>query len=281
MDLSIIILNYKTKNLVKYCIKRIKSLNLDLDYEIIVVDNVSHDGTLEMIKEKYPGVKFIQAKENRGYAAGNNLGIKEIFGQASSFAQRQRQAQDINSNYILILNPDVVVLEGAIKKMYEFMETHSEVGLVGPKLNSPDGMLQETCYRFPKFITPLYRRTFLGKFPFARKHLDHFLMKDYDHQTIRKVDWLQGSCLMARAKAVQEIGLLDERFFIYVEDTDWSRRFWEKDWQVWYFPEAEMVHYREQASAGGFLNIFKKSARTHIASWLKYFWKYRNTSCAS
>jgi GT2 family glycosyltransferase len=259
MDLSIIILNYQTKNLVKYCIKGIKSLNLNLDYEIIVVDNASYDRTFEMIREEFSGVKFIQAKENRGYAAGNNLGIKQARGK-----------------YILLLNPDIVILENAIEKMYQFMENHSEAGLIGPKLNSPDGTLQETCYRFPKFIIPLYRRTFLGKLPFIKKHLDHFLMKDYDHQIARQVDWLQGSCLMARVKAVQEVGLLDERFFTYVEDTDWSRRFWQKGWQVWYLPEAKMIHYHEQASAGGLLNIFKKSARIHIASWLKYFWKYRN-----
>jgi hypothetical protein len=256
MVLSIIILNYKTKNLVKYCLKRI----VGLDCEIIVVDNASFDGVDRMIRENFPKVRFIQAEKNRGYAAGNNLGIKEAKGK-----------------YILILNPDVVVLDGTIEKMYEFMELHPRVGLVGPKLTSPNGDLQETCYRFPRFIIPLYRRTFLGKLPFAKKSLDHFSMRDYDHKKPRPVDWLQGSCLMARNTAIQEVGFLDERFFIYLEDTDWCRRFWQKGWQVWYLPEAEMIHYHEQASLGGFLDIFKRSARAHITSWLKYFWKYRNS----
>ena len=255
--ISIIILNYQTKNLVKYCIKGIKFLNLNLDYEIIVVDNVSNDGIEEMIRENFSEVKFIQAKKNRGYAAGNNLGIKSARGK-----------------YILILNPDVVVLEGAIEKMYEFMETHPEAGLLGPRLNSPDGSLQETCYRFPKFFTPFFRRTFLGKLWFVKKHLDQFLMRDYDHQTARKVNWLQGSCLIARSKAIGEVGLLDERFFTYFEDTDWCKRFWQKNWEVWYLPEIEIIHYHGQASSGGLLNIFKKPTRIHIASWLKYFWKY-------
>ncbi len=258
MSLSIIILNYKTKNLVKYCIKGIKLVGLKLDYEIIVIDNASQDGTPEMIRKEFPEVKLIEVEKNRGYTGGNNLGLKQAKGK-----------------YILILNPDIVVLEGAIEKMYEFMENHPKIGLLGPKLINPDKSLQETCYRFPKFITPLYRRTFLGKFRFAKKHLDHFLMKDYDRKKARKVDWVQGSCLMARNEAIKEVGLFDEKFFAYFEDVDWCRRFSEKNWEVWYLPEAELVHYHEQASAGGLLDIFKKSTRIHIVSWLKYFWKYR------
>lgn len=256
MDLSIIILNYQSKGLVKQCLKGIKNSNLSLSYEIIVVDNASNDGCLEMVKNNFLGVKTIQADKNHGYAAGNNLGIKATQGK-----------------YIMILNPDVAVLENSIQLMFEFMENRVEVGLAGPRLINPDKSVQFSCMKFPTLLTPLYRRTFLGRFQFVQKKLKEYQMSDCDHAENREVDWIFGACMIVRKSAIEKVGLLDEKFFLYFEDTDWCRRFWRAGFKVYYVANAKMVHYHGRLSDSGILGIFKKATRTHIKSWLRYFWK--------
>lgn len=235
--------------------------NLSLDYEIIVVDNASGDGVGEILSERFPQVKFIQSAENKGYAAGNNLGIRQARGR-----------------YILILNPDVAVLEGAIEKLYKFMEDNSQTAVVGPKLVNPDKTTQYSCFRFPKFMTPIYRRTPIGKLPFAKKDLQNYLMEDFDHSYSKEVDWLLGACWLVKKEALDRVGLMDERFFLYFEDIDWCRRFWQSNYKVQYMPEAEMVHYHERLSAqeSWLRGLLNKATRTHIKSWLKYFLKYKN-----
>lgn len=259
MDLSIIILNYKTKGLVKQCIRNVKVATANLDYEIIVVDNGSGDGCEQMMKENFSDIKFIQTGKNLGFAAGNNTGIKEAKGE-----------------YIMLLNPDVTVLNHSIEKMHQFMKENKEAGLVGPRLINPDGSYQLSCRTFQTLKLILYRRTPLGKLPFAKSKLADHLMLDFDHQTNKKVDWVMGACMLVRKLALDKVGLLDERFFFYVEDMDWCRRFWMNDYQVHYLAQAEMVHLYERASAAdnwSFWN-FNKMTRWHLASWLKYFAKY-------
>ena len=225
-EISIIILNYQTKGLLRQSLKGIMQANLDLEYEIIVVDNASSDGSAEMVADEFSQVRLIRTKKNNGCAAGNNLGIRVAQGR-----------------YILLLNPDVVVFPKTIEKMYEFMENHLRAAVAGPKLVNANGTIQYTSYRFHNFLTPLYRRTFLGKLPFGKRELRRFLMQDWDHQTNREVDWLQGSCLMVRRSAIDEIGLIDERFFMYFEDTDWCRRFKKSGWQIYYLADVKMAHY--------------------------------------
>ena len=260
MDLSIIILNYKTKGLLKQCLKGIALFSLPQKYEIIVVDNASEDGTREMMAEDFPQVKFIRAETNRGFSAGYNLGIKEAQGK-----------------YLLLLNPDIAVLEKSIVKLIEFMETHPEVGLAGPKLLNPDRSVQMSAMRFPSFFIPLYRRTFVGLLPFARKERDAYLMNDWDHKENREVDWVLGGCMIVRREALAKVGLLDERFFLYFDDVDWCRRFWQNGYKVYYIAEAEMVHYhmRESAENPGLRGLLSYPTRAHIKSWFKYFFKWR------
>ena len=144
-DLSIIILSYKQQGLVKQSLRGLRSLNIPLDHEIIVVDNNSQDGLAEMVKNEFMEVKLIEAGENRGYAAGNNLGIKKARGK-----------------YILILNPDVTILSDAITKLFDFLEQNPRAGIVGPQIKNPDGSIQYSCSRFPDWRLPFFRRTFLS-----------------------------------------------------------------------------------------------------------------------
>ncbi len=260
MDLSIVILNYKSKGLVKQCVKTIGLAAPKPSYEIIVVDNDSRDGTGEMLAALFPHVKFIQSPANLGYAAGNNLGIKAATGR-----------------YVVIMNPDITVRPGSFEAMVAFMDLNPDVGIMGPKLVHPDGSLDASCYRFPEYAIPVYRRTPLGRLPAGKRAVASYLMEDYDHETTRDVDWLLGATLMVRREALDAVGLLDERFFLYFEDTDWCRRFWKAGWRVVYFTGANMVHYHERLSAQGswLVSPLRKSTRIHIASCIKYFAKWR------
>jgi len=214
--------------------------------EVLVVDNNSKDGAGEMLKEKYPEVIFIGSKINRGYGAGMNLGIAKAQGE-----------------YILILNPDIVILENSIESLYEFMKEHPDAGIAGPKLLNPDKTTQSSYFRFHTILTPLYRRTPLGKLPWAKEHLSRFLMaENQSNGRPRTAEWLLGACMMARKSVLQKIGMFDERFFLYLEDTDWCRRFWQNGLKVYYVAEAKIFHYHKRSSAEqGILGaIFSKSS---------------------
>lgn len=263
MDLSIVILNYKTRGFLKTCIRGIEMFNHDLNYEIIVVDNASDDGSREMVKEMFPHVKLVEAPENLGHAKGNNLGLKEAQGK-----------------YVLLLNTDIAVLEDGIKKLYEFMESNPRAGLAGAKLLNPDKTPQQSCLCFPAKITPLYRRTFLGRLSLARKELEHYTMSDFNHNQSCPVEWVISSAIMVKKEALEKVGLMDERFFIYFADVDWCRRFWENKYQVYYVADAPMVHYhrRESAENSGLKSLTNPLTRIHIKDWIKYLKKYKNSN---
>ena len=260
MKLSIIVLNYQTKNLVKQCLKNIVNLNLPFKYEIIVVDNDSRDGIEKMIDEEFPDVRFIQSDKNNGMGGGNNLGIKAAWGE-----------------YVLILNPDVVVLENSLEKMVEFLDGHSQTGTVAPKLLNPNRTYQQSRYQFPDFfLLPAFIRTGLKKI--SQGKLDEYFMNNVPGDSAHKIDWARGSALMVRRYVLEQINGFDQNFFMYMEDTDLCRRVWRLGFEIWYLPEAQLIHYyaRESADSGQWLkDLTKKITWIHIFYWLKYFWKWR------
>lgn len=258
MKLSIIILNYHSAGLVRQCVRGVYKAPPPLEFEVIVVDNASSDGVGEWLKVNYPPVVFVQLKKNRGYSAGNNAGIKQAQGE-----------------YVLILNPDVVIAKGQLEQMVKFMNKNKSVGLAGPRLTNPDGSLQYSTYHWPSFWLPIWRRTRLGQWSVWARQVKKYQMMDWGHQDNRPVDWLLGACLIARQTALKTVGLLDERYFLYVEDTDWCRRFWQAGWQVYYIAEVSLTHFHERLSAqAGWSALFKKVTWIHISSWLKYFRKW-------
>lgn len=260
MDISIIILNYKSRGLALNCIKSVKEADFGaLKYEIIVIDNNSGDGIGEVLPVQHPDIRFIQNEKNIGMGAGNNIGIKESAGK-----------------YIAIMNPDTIAFADTFIKMYNFMEADLNVGLAGPCQFYSDRTVQDSCFRFHKLLTPVYRRTPLGKFRFAQRDLARYLMKDFGHDLAKEVDWLLGSFLFFRASALQTVGLFDERFFIYFEDTDLCRRFWQNNWKVVYHPESKIIHNhkRESAETLWYKFLWNKTTRAHIISWLKYLRKW-------
>jgi len=260
MDISIIIVNYKSKGHTLNCIKSIRESDFgNLKYEVIVVDNNSHDSIGKILNWQYPDIIFIQARENKGLGVGNNIGIKKAQGR-----------------YIIVMNPDTIALGDVFKRLYEYMESNLDVGLISPQQLNPDKTIQSSCFRFPKISTLIYRRTFLGNFKFARKSIDKYLMKDFDHKKEKEVDWILGSFMFMRAKVLKDFKGFDERFFLYFEDTDLCRRFWKKNWKVVYYPMAKIIHNhaRESAQIKWYKFFLSSTGRYHFISWLKYLKKW-------
>ena len=216
------------------------------------------------MREEYPEVVFFAFKQNVGFQALLKKGMEASSGK-----------------FMLLLNGDIIVTPDSLTRMLELLKNDPTIGMVGPKLLNFNGSLQYSCFRFYHPITIVYRRTFLGKLPFAKKHLDWFLMKEFNHDQKREVDWLMGSALMISRGALQKVGYMDEQFFMYMEDVDWCRRFWENGYKVIYYPEAQMHHYHGKGSAkGGVIKslLFNRMTWIHISSAVKYFKKYWSKS---
>jgi GT2 family glycosyltransferase len=257
MNLSVVIVNYNSREKTANCVRSIYDNCNNHNFEVIVVDNNSVED-IEPLKLEFPGIKLIKNHINSGMGAGNNIGIKSA-----------------RYEYLLILNADTEITPGAIESMTAVLEGNSTVGIVGPKLVYPDGERQVSCYRFPRFLMPIYRRTFLGKlFPtYLNEYL--YLSKDLDQEI--EVDWLMGSCYLMKRQLMAELRGFDERFFMYFEDTDLCRRVHARGLGVVYCPSAVVVHYHGRASAKAHwsVSIFtNRMTRIHLISWLKYFLKW-------
>jgi len=268
-DINIVVVNYKMKKHIDACFSSLfKELGaIDLDIQVTVVDNASGDGIDEFLKEKFPQVKCIMRDENAGMGSAQNIGIKAV-----------------KAKYYFALNPDTEFFadQHTIQRLYDFMENNPKVGMIGPRIQYPDGSLQYSCWRFPTFLQPLYSRSSLGQKGKGREKADHYFMKDFDHNQTRPVDALMGSAMFVRSKALQEVGGFDDRFWMYFEDIDWCRRMWEAGWPVYYVHDIVLthIHGRGSAQVPGIINALLKNklARAHLISWLKYFWKWRGTA---
>jgi len=262
--LSIIVTHHRTPALLKLCLKSIKENIGDFKYEIIVVDSQAEKETQDLIKEKFPQIKFISFLKNVGYAKIVNAGIRAVQGE-----------------YVLILNADILVFKEAVAQLLKFIQSHPQVGIVGPQLLTFSHQIQNSCFRFPSIGVILARRTFLGRLNWGKRRINQFLIGGESLSSYQRVDWLQGSAMLVRKEAIEKIGLMDERFFMYLEDADWCRRFWQNGYQVVYLPTAQMFHYYYRASRkwGGFLDVLlNKYTRLHLVSATKYFWKWRRRS---
>jgi GT2 family glycosyltransferase len=256
---SFVTVNYKTPHFIRQLLQGVQDAKFTFPFEYFLVDNDSHDGVLEMVRKEFPWATAIDAGYNSGFAVGNNLGITRSSGK-----------------YIVPLNPDLTVFPGEMEKWIAWMDAHPEVGISGPRIFSPDGTDQDSCYRFHSLMTPVYRRTPLGKLPWAKRAIENLLMKGMDRTKEQEVDWVLGAALCVRREVFEKIGGFDERFFMYFEDEDWCRRAWEKGFRVAYTPVASFTHYyRRQSRIKRPWEVFtNRVTRIHIESGVKYFWKY-------
>ena len=268
MKISIIINHHQTLEVLQLCLKSLlKNLPENIESEIIVTDSETQEETEEIMREFFPQIIFITSEKNIGFGKSVNRALEKTQGK-----------------YILIINADIVIdKKETIEKMIDYLKNNPEIGIIGPKLLNINNTRQVSCFRFytPAVIT--CRRTFLGKTRWGKKVLSHFLMDDvFKKNNLEKdkpisVDWLMGSALLVKKEAIEKVGYFDERFFMYLEDTDWCRRFWEAGYKVVYFPQAKMYHYHIQASKkkGGIFDLFfSKYTRIHLSSAIKYFLKW-------
>lgn len=250
--------------MLKLCIDSIVETIGDIAYEIIVSDAQTQEDTEMLMREDYAHVRFFPHKENVGFGALVNNSIVHMRG-----------------TFLFLLNADVVVKKDAIKEMLTYLQENEKVGIVGPQQQNFNGTPQYTCYHFYHPWTILYRRTPLRHTKRGQKHISWFLMEDYDQQEPRRVDWMMGSALMVRKSAIDKVGPMDSRFFMYMEDVDWCRRFWDNGFSVVFLPQAQIYHYLGKGSAknGLFRSIFSnKLTWIHISSGIKYFSKYKGKS---
>lgn len=258
MKLSFIILNYNTRHHLRVCIQNIQTLSLAFPYEIIVVDNASRDGSVEMMQQLFPDIPLILNEKNVGHPAGNNVGIRAATGE-----------------YLAIVNPDIIFRDAEdVNRIIATMDAQKEVAFLGPKLHNPDGTVQSSCYRKYSKWTPAYRRTFIGKLPFAQRDIANHLMLDFNHNETREVNWLLGACLFVRATAIAQIGLMNERLFLYFGDYEWCDRAWQNGWKVIYYHDVHHIyHYHRRESAPATFSLFQVFSyvtRIHIKDWIVY-----------
>jgi len=228
---SIIIVSWNTRDILRNCIKSIYEQSSDSSLEVIVIDNASTDGSAEMVKKDFPQVTLIENSENRGFATANNQGIAIAKGR-----------------YVLLLNPDTIVLDNAINNTLYFADAHPESAVVGCRVLNPDRTLQATCFMFPSISNMLLSTTYLYKlFPKSR-FFGRERMTWWDRNDIREVDVVTGCFMLVRREAIEQVGLLDEQFFVYGEETDWCYRFNQAGWKVMFTPCAEIIHLGGQST---------------------------------
>jgi GT2 family glycosyltransferase len=255
MILSIITANYNNSSSILSCLDSIVNNLKELDYEIIVVDNCSKDESCRLVREKYSNFHIIENIKNFGFARAINQGFKNT-----------------NGKYLMILNPDVKMASGLIEKLIKYMDDHSDVGLLLPKLINPDGSLQLSCRTFYNFSTLLFRKSPLGKiFPNHKVIRKHLLM-DWNHEEVREVDWGLGACMIMRRNALTDGKILDDRFFLYFEDVDLCLRLKKAGWKIIYYPNVVMTHQHARQSARGFFNRAKWE---HFKSLIKFYFKHK------
>ncbi len=250
-DLTISIVSYNSLNFLKECLDSILRNPPALDYEIIVVDNASNDGTVEFVKKNYPEVALISNNRNIGFAAANNKSIEKS-----------------HSKYVLLINSDCRVYEKSLDSLVEFMKKNPKIGIAGPKIVNSDGTIQLSCRRFPSLLNAAAHTILADIFPgnpFSKK----YKLADICRDNPFRVDWVSGSCVIIRKEALEDTGVLDEKYFMYVEDLDICYRMWQENWEVYYYPQAEIMHHIAGSSGGGKI----KSSFRMQKSVFYFFWK--------
>ncbi|MGH7869874.1 MAG: glycosyltransferase family 2 protein [Candidatus Dormibacteraceae bacterium] len=252
-DVSIIIVSWNARGHLRNCLDSIRQTRGEAVREVIVVDNASSDGSPDMVAEQYPEVKLIRSDKNLGFARANNLGIRNACG-----------------SLLALVNSDVVVHPQCFQRLADFLALHPEAGLVGPKVFGGDGRLQRTCRLLPGRWNILCEAVALDRlFPhyglFSGREMRH-----WDQSNTAEVEVLSGCFWLARRKAVEAVGGLDERFFFYAEDIDWCKRFQDCGWRVFFCCEATAVHFGGGSSSNAPLRYSIEMLRSNLAYWRKH-----------
>lgn len=261
MDLSVLIVNYNTRQLTLDCLRSVYDSETGYSYEVIVVDNASADDSVEKIMEQYPQVRMIANEENTGFAKANNQAMEAAVGR-----------------YILLLNSDTIVQPDTLQTMVAFMDENPKVGASGCKVILPDGSLDKACRRgFPTPSASFYYAFGFSKLFPDRPRFNQYQLGYLDPNESYAIDCLVGAFMLVRRETLQQVGGLDETFFMYGEDVDWCYRIKQAGWDIWYHPVTYIVHYKGASSRR---KPFKIIYEFHHSMWIfhrkhyvqKYSW---------
>lgn len=246
VELSVIVVSYNTRELLARCLRSLAPASPQTAHEIIVVDNASRDGSVEMLGRQFPWVTSIANTTNLGFARACNQGVRESRGRN-----------------LLFLNADTEPQPGSVSGLVGYLGDHPRVGAVGPRLRHPDGGWPRSCFRFPTLMRPLLNFRLVRRVAGDRFGLPY----PSDDPRVREggpVDWLSGACLLIRQEALEAAGLFDERYFMYLEDTDLCRRLWGAGWEVVFWPRAEVLHVGGASSRGHAVRLGIEHQRSRL-----------------
>lgn len=262
MELAVIVVNWNTRDLLARALRSVQAAlaGAPFSWQIIVVDSASDDGSAEMVRQSFPRVRLVELTENRGFGAAANAGLRLL-------AAPQLPTEGGSGRYpaLLLLNADTEILGAAIQEMAAYLEAHPEAGIVGPQLRYPDGQTQPSRRRFPTPGTLFWESTVLEQYLPHNRWARRYHMDDRPADVVQEVDWLVGACLLVRAEAIAQAGLLDEGYFLYFEELDWCRRMRQAGWRVVYLPTAHVVHHEgrstEQVPLQRYLHFSRSKVR--------------------
>jgi N-acetylglucosaminyl-diphospho-decaprenol L-rhamnosyltransferase len=248
-DVSVVVVTYTSLPELERCLESVSR------YEVVVVDHGSTDGSVELVRERFSGMRLLQ-QENRGFGAGMNAGMQVAGGR-----------------YFLLLNADAWVRGDAVERLCAFADEHPEAAVVGPRLLNPDGSLQPSVRGFPTLWRLATEYFFLRKLAPQSRLFNAFFGAGFDHRSVREAEWLSAACLLVRREAADEVGLFDEDFFMFSDEVDWCCRFREAGWKVLFFPGAAVTHV---FTASYNPALFNEIVRGH----LRFLAKHRGTGVA-
>ncbi|HET6547743.1 MAG TPA: glycosyltransferase family 2 protein [Solirubrobacter sp.] len=248
-EVSAVVVSYNALPWIEPCLESVREL------ETVVVDHGSSDGTVAFVRERFPEVRLVE-QQNIGLSAGWNRGMRETSG-----------------DWWLILNADAWMTPGSTEHLRDFAAARPRAAIAGPRLLNPDGSLQRSVRAFPTLWRLATEYLFLRKLAPRSRLLNGFYAGDFAHDEPRRCDWVMGSCMLVRRAAVEEVGPVDESFFLFSEETDWAQRFGDAGWEIWFDPGAECVHVGG-ATHGG--RLFRENVRGH----LRFLAKHRGAAYA-
>jgi GT2 family glycosyltransferase len=243
---SVIVVTYNALPWLERCLASVSA------HETIVVDHGSTDGTLELVRERYRHARLIE-QENRGLAAGWNTGMRVASGR-----------------YFLLLNSDAWVVGDAVERMAAFADERPDAAIVGPRLRNPDGSLQRSVRGFPTLWRLATEYFFLRKLAPRSRTLNAFYAGGFDHDSVREAEFVMGACMLVRRDATEQVGLLDESFFMFSEETDWCYRLRAAGWKIFFFPAAEVVHVGGATWKRDFDPMYREQLRGHLRFLAKH-----------
>ena len=254
MELSIVSVSYNGREYLRRCLRSLLEHTRGLEYEVVVVDNASRDGSADMVAAEFPSVRLLRRPSNAGLSTALNQGIRLSGGEMT-----------------VLLNPDVELRDNPFPAMAQYLRDHPEVGILGPRMLDDDGSLQLSCRRFPTFSVAFFNRYSLLTRLFPRNPFSvRYLMTDFDHSGTAEIDWLSLACWMAPRRLFDEVGFLDEGYFLYNEDVDFCQRVHRAGRKVVYLPEVSVVH-RIGGSTSTLPN--RSVIERHRSMW-RYYRKY-------